>query len=162
MPSPVRPYPRRGVAAPSPLHQSTSRASPFSSRPSRKRRLSADTPDTARPNKVARPAPTSRQSRQSAKMEVDAFLAGEDETAVEGLIEGLDSEDLTPTPGEDVGQVEAIAPESKSAGRGKATPATASGAEVAQGEDTEINAEEERFTPGTLGTFLFLLSEFTG
>ena len=120
MPSPVRPYPRRGIPAPSPLHQSTSRASPSSTKPSRKRRISADTPDTARPSKVARPAPTSRQSRQSAKMEVDAFLAGEDETAVEGLIEGFDSEDLTPVPGEEVGQVGIIAspPESKSAGRG--------------------------------------------
>jgi hypothetical protein len=159
MPSPVRPYPRRGIAAPSPLHQSTSRASPSSSRPSRKRRLSPDTPDTARPSKVARPAPTSRQSRQSAKMEVDAFLAGEDETAVEGLIEGLDSEDLTPIPGEDVGQVEDVAPapKIKSAGRSKATPGTASVAE-AQGEDAEVSAEEERYPPGTLGSSIFPLN----
>lgn len=87
-------------------------------------------------------------------MEVDAFLAGEDETAVEGLIEGFDSEDLTPVPGEELGQVGSIAspPESKSAGRGEATPATASGPEVVQGEDAEGSAEEERFTPGTLGT----------
>jgi hypothetical protein len=95
-------------------------------------------------------------------MEVDAFLAGDDESAVEGLIEGLDSEDLTPVPGEDVGQVDVIAPapQSKSAGRGKARPAPASGAEVAQGENAEVSAEEERFTPGTLGTFLSLLSVF--
>jgi hypothetical protein len=94
-------------------------------------------------------------------MEVDAFLAGDDETAVEGLIEGLDSEDLTPVPGEDVGQVEVIAsaPGSKSAGRGKATPAAVDGAEVSHGEDAE-KAAEERYPPGTLGTFLFLFSEF--
>jgi len=90
-------------------------------------------------------------------MEVDAFLAGDDETAVEGLIEGFDSEDLTPVPGEDVGQVESVAPapQSKSAGRGKAAPATDSGAKVPQDGD-----EEERFTPGTLGTFFSLLTEF--
>jgi len=86
-------------------------------------------------------------------MEVDAFLAGEDETAVEGLIEGFDSEDLTPVPGEEVGQVASMAspPESKSARRGEAPPATASGTEMVQDEDAEGSAEEERFTPGTLG-----------
>jgi hypothetical protein len=99
-------------------------------------------------------------------MEVDAFLAGDDETAVEGLIEGLDSEDLTPVPGEEVGQesgqVEDMAsvPKSKSAGRGKASPAAASGAEVAQDEAAEVSAEEERYPPGTLGMFSFPFSEF--
>jgi hypothetical protein len=99
-------------------------------------------------------------------MEVDAFLAGDDETAVEGLIEGLNSEDLTPVPGEEVGQesgqVEDMAsvPKSKSAGRGKASPAAVSGAEVGHGKDAEIGAEE-KYPPGTLGTFLFLLSDFT-
>lgn len=98
-------------------------------------------------------------------MEVDAFLAGEDETAVEGLIEGLNSDDMTPVPNEEAGQdsghVEDIAPapESKSAGRGKATPAAVSGADVAQGEGAEVIAEEERFPPGTLGMSLFLLSD---
>jgi hypothetical protein len=94
-------------------------------------------------------------------MEVDAFLAGDDETAVEGLIEGLDSEDLTPVPGEDVGQVEVIAPapQSKSAGRGEATPAAVSGTEVAQDGAAEVSAEEEKYPPGTLGTFFSLLSD---
>jgi hypothetical protein len=98
-------------------------------------------------------------------MEVDAFLAGEDETAVEGLIEGLDSEDMTPVPdegaGQNSGQVEDIAPtpKSKAAGRGKATDAAVSSAEVTQGEGAEVSTEEERFPPGTLGTLIFLLNE---
>jgi hypothetical protein len=98
-------------------------------------------------------------------MEVDAFLAGDDETAVEGLIEGLDREDLTPVPGEEVGQesgqVEDMASvsKSKSAGRGKASPAAVSGPEVGHGKDAELSAEE-KYPPGTLGMFSFPFSEF--
>ena len=152
MPSPIRTYPRRGIAAPSPLHQSTSRASPSSLRPSRKRRLSADTQEApTRPAKVSRSAPTKRQSRQSARMEVDAFLAGEDETLVEGLISGAEEEDLTPIPGEIVGQesdqavAEIAADDTTSVEREE--PAAAASQE-GQGEE-----EDERFPPGTLGAY---------
>lgn len=152
MPSPVRPYPRRGVAAPSPLHQSTSHASPSSSRPSRKRRLSVETDESTRPAKTPRPAPTNRRSRLSTKMEVEAFLAGEDETAVEGLVAGASDELMTPMSDE----VVVDGPKAGVHGS-QLTENDDVEAQAEATEDGEAEDEEERFPPGTLGTSRFLV-----
>jgi hypothetical protein len=92
-------------------------------------------------------------------MEIDAFLAGEDESAVEGLVAGLESEDMTPISDEAVDTPKAgkTAPvgKTKSAGRDKPVPAAAEAddaAEAVQGGDAEEIEEEDPFPPGTLGT----------
>jgi hypothetical protein len=150
MPSPVRPYPKRGIAAPSPLRQSTSRAS-------RKRAYSPDTPEeVARPSKAARRSSV-RQNQRSTKDEIDAFMAGEDESVVEGLVD--QDEDMTPIPDDDVAQQEEdITPVAgqQRAGKNKAVSEAdvdvdeEEAIEDAEGGD-EGEEEDDLYPPGTLG-----------
>jgi len=162
MPSPVRPYPKRGLVAPSPLRQSTS-----TSRPSRKRRLSPDTPgEVVRPSKAARRS-SGRQNHRSTKDEIDAFMAGEDESVVEGLVdeeeeaEEAEDENMTPIPDEIVAHQEVeitpLAGKKRSTGKGAVAPGPDSGNEVEAVQNAEGDAEGEEdddlYSPGTLGTY---------
>jgi hypothetical protein len=68
-------------------------------------------------------------------LEIDAFLAGEEETAVEGLIAGTEDEEMTPIPDEVAAQQE-------------------DQVEVAVEEEDEPEEETDPFPPGTLGKSL--------
>jgi hypothetical protein len=151
MPSPVRPYPKRGIAAPSPLRQSTSRAS-------RKRAFSPDTPEqVAHRSKAARRS-SGRQNQRSTKEEIDAFMAGEDESVVEGLVD--QDEDMTPIPDDDVAQQAAditLVAGKPRAAKDKAEEADddvdeAEAVEDAEGVD-EGEGEDDLYPPGTLGAY---------
>ena len=126
----------------------------------------------ARPSKAARRS-SGRQSNRSTKDEIDAFMAGEDENVVEGLVdeeeEGIEAEDenLTPIPDEIFAQQEKITPlasKKRSTGKGAVAPGPDSGNEVeavqdAEGEIEGEEEEEDLYSPGTLGTYPHSRSE---
>jgi hypothetical protein len=102
---------------------------------------------------------------------VDAFLAGEDETAVEGLVDSTEDEVLTPMPDESSGEVAeppsewtpSTPKQTRSSQRGKQaasvneTPASSKQEQetkgvISEADDAEGEADEGPYPPGTLGT----------
>jgi hypothetical protein len=113
--------------------------------------------EVARPSKAARRS-SGRQNQRSTKDEIDAFMAGEDESVVEGLVD--QDEHMTPIPDDNVAQQEEdITPVAgqKRAGKNKAEEADDDVDEKEAVEDAEGNDEGEEaddlFPPGTLGTY---------
>lgn len=132
----------RSVAAnPSPLRQAVARFSP----PSRKRQLSNDKAAEPRPSKIARKG----KAKQSDEVEVD--VGHKEEVAVEDMVPGIESEEMTPVPddGEEV-VLEEVEEDSEDVEEEGGGAGSAEDAEAEEGAEAEGD-EDDQYAPGTLG-----------
>jgi hypothetical protein len=149
MPTPPARRSVQGAAGdPSPLRQAIARFSPppQTSGPSRKRQLSSEKDIESRPGKVA------RRGKAKASDDMDVDVGGNEEVVVEDMVPGVDSEEMTPVPGE--GEEEGPEAEEEYPEQGDEEEE-----EVVVAEEEEAVEEEDdgddKFAPGTLGKLPF-------